>query len=73
MVERATGKRRLEKMIIKQGQFVGPQRKITKLSESGEFAPEELLKLLNSKDYSREVTSNGYGTNVLNQVPNFNN
>jgi hypothetical protein len=61
MVERATGKRRLEKLIIKQGQFVGHQRKITKLSESGEFAPEELLKLLNSKDYSREVTSNGYG------------
>jgi hypothetical protein len=61
MVERATGKRRLEKLIIKQGHFVGHQRKMTKLADSGELAPEELLKLLNSKDYSREVQSNGYG------------
>jgi hypothetical protein len=69
MVERATGKRRLEKLIIKQGQFVGHQRKVTKLSESGELAPEELLKLLNSKDYSREVQSNGYGK-ILFEIKN---
>ncbi|XP_059480443.1 lymphoid-specific helicase-like [Neocloeon triangulifer] len=60
MVERATGKRRLEKLIIKQGHFVGEQKSLKKLGTSGELSPEELLKLLNSKDYTREVQSNGY-------------
>ncbi|CAB3388359.1 Hypothetical predicted protein [Cloeon dipterum] len=59
MVERATGKRRLEKLIIKQGHFVG-HKNIKKLESNGELSPEELLKLLNSKDYTREVQANGY-------------
>jgi len=64
MVERATGKRRLEKLIIKQGHFVGQLTNKTRLDANGEFSAEELLKLLNSKDYSREVQANGFGKHL---------
>ncbi|XP_059478534.1 lymphocyte-specific helicase-like [Neocloeon triangulifer] len=57
MLERATGKRRLEKIIMQKGQFTGKGKSF---DLKGEFSPEELLKLLNSQDFSSKVQSNGY-------------
>ncbi|XP_072040298.1 lymphoid-specific helicase-like [Amphiura filiformis] len=54
IVERASAKRRLEKMVIHQGKFKGGQKNIAKDSKSI-VNPKELLELLRSRDHSGEI------------------
>jgi ATP-dependent DNA helicase len=70
MVERATGKRRLEKIVIKKGRFHGEKNR--KLGEEGSgLSPQELLELLNSKDYVKTIQSNGYSKCTLRYIVQF--
>jgi hypothetical protein len=63
MVERATGKRRLEKIVIKKGRFQGGRNALG--ADGTGISAQELLELLNSKDYVKTVASNGYGKNYF--------
>lgn len=63
MVERATAKRKLEKMVMKKGAFIS----LRKIDEN--IDPEELLKLLQSRDSNRIYrASTGSGSKYYWQV-----